>query len=55
MKTPGEVAYTAFVEHCRYQEPLSGRDMPIWAFLPDDSRAAWEVAAKAAQEASRRW
>jgi len=32
------------------RKPLNGRDLPVWAYLPDAARLAWEAAALAVKD-----
>ena len=46
--TMGEIAYNAYREHTDGKSLVSGEGISFWQSLPDDIRAAWEAAGKAA-------
>jgi hypothetical protein len=55
-KSPGQVAYEAYLAKSDGRSLVSGAELPDWGLVPGDIRDAWEAAASAvlADDAERR-
>jgi hypothetical protein len=49
MKTPGQIAYDAYMDFSGGVSLTSGHPLPEWDKQSDRHRAAWEAAAEAVQ------
>ena len=45
--TYGEIAYNAYRKASGGKSLVSGAPIPLWRYLPDDIRAAWNAAGEA--------
>lgn len=50
MSSPGQIAYEAYCGHTNWKSLVSGADLPQWAEVKPEIKAAWEAAGLALLE-----